>query len=244
MRSDRVAARGARRVQLLWGGRRIAIRRPRVRSIDGELGLPSYEAAADRDPLNRHRLEAVAAGVSTRRYARSLDRLPPAETERSTSKSAVSRRFVAWTEQKLGEWLSRPLDPLDLKVVMLAGIHFRDSCILVALGVDSDGKKRPTLAPDPNRCVPPLTRSHDRPIHLIVPTPWCRERRAGNIRRPRAGVDSLEHRRVSPMRTKGLYARIPIRAHANSLTILSASPTRISPDMSLGKRRSRRAASL
>ena len=33
----------------------------------------------------------MAAGVSTRRYARSLDRLPPAETERSTSKSAVSR---------------------------------------------------------------------------------------------------------------------------------------------------------
>ena len=85
------------------GGRRIAIRRPRVRSIEGEeLGLPSFEAATDRDPLDRHTFEAVAAGVSTRRYSRSLDRLPPTETERSTSKSAVSRRFVALTEQKLG----------------------------------------------------------------------------------------------------------------------------------------------
>ena len=35
------------------GGRRIAIRRPRVRSIEGEeLGLPSFEAATDRDPLD------------------------------------------------------------------------------------------------------------------------------------------------------------------------------------------------
>jgi transposase-like protein len=126
------------------GGRRIAIRRPRVRSLDGEeLGLPSFEAATDRDPLDRHTLEAVAAGVSTRRYARTLDQLPPTETERSTSKSAVSRRFVALTEQKLGEWLSQPLDELDLKIVMVDGIHFRDHCILVALGVDSDGKKHP-----------------------------------------------------------------------------------------------------
>ena len=126
------------------GGRRIAIRRPRVRSVQGEeLGLPSFEAATDRDPLDRHTLEAMAAGVSTRRYARSLDRLPPAETERSTSKSAVSRRLVALTEQKLGDWLSQPLDELDLKIVMLDGIYFRDHCILVALGVDSDGKKHP-----------------------------------------------------------------------------------------------------
>ena len=126
------------------GGRRIAIRRPRVRSIEGEeLGLPSYEAAADRDPLDRHTLETMAAGVSTRRYAQSLDRLPPSETERSTSKSAVSRRFVALTELQLGDWLSQPIDELDLKLVMIDGIHFRDHCILVALGVDSDGKKHP-----------------------------------------------------------------------------------------------------
>ncbi len=126
------------------GGRRITIRRPRVRSLEGEeLGLPSFEAAADRDPLDRHTLGAVAAGVSTRRYARTLDRLSPTQTERSTSKSAVSRRFVALTQEKLGEWLSHPLDELDLKLVMLDGIYFRDHCILVALGVDSDGKKHP-----------------------------------------------------------------------------------------------------
>jgi putative transposase len=126
------------------GGRRIAIRRPRVRSTDGqELSLPSYEAASNRDPLDRHTLEAITAGVSARRYARSLDHLPAAETERATSKSAVSRRFVALTERKLGEWLSQPLDDLDLKVVMLDGIHFKDHCILAALGVDSEGYKHP-----------------------------------------------------------------------------------------------------
>ncbi len=142
---DRAGRRaGSTESPVTLGGRRIAIRRPRVRSIDGEeLRLPSFAAATDRDPLDRHTLEAVASGVSTRRYARTLDRLSPTETERSTSKSAVSRRFVALTEQKLGEWLSQPFDELDLKIVMVDGIHFRDHCILVALGVDSDGKKHP-----------------------------------------------------------------------------------------------------
>jgi transposase-like protein len=51
--------------------------------------------------------------------------------------------LVALTEQKLGEWLSQPLGELDLKIVMLDGIYFRDHCILVALGVDSDGQKHP-----------------------------------------------------------------------------------------------------
>ena len=135
---------GSTESPITLGGRRISIRRLRARSADGEeLSLPSYQAASDRDPLDRQTLEAMAAGVSSRRYARSLDRLPKNQRERATSKSAVSRRFVALTEQKLGEWLSQPLGELDLKVVMLDGIHFKDHCILVALGVDSDGYKHP-----------------------------------------------------------------------------------------------------
>jgi transposase-like protein len=126
------------------GGRRMLVRRPRVRSLAGsELALPSYTAAANEDVLDRHTLEVLAAGVSTRRYRRTLERLPVGKTERATSKSAVSRRFVALTAKQLAEWLSQPLGALDLAVVMIDGIVFHDHCILVALGVDSDGKKHP-----------------------------------------------------------------------------------------------------
>jgi len=126
------------------GGRRIGVRRPRVRTDQGEeLALPSYEAAANEDPLDRHTLAALAAGVSTRRYGQSLERVPATRRERATSKSAVSRRFVALTERQLAEWLSQPLGELDLRVVMLDGIAFKDHCILVALGIDADGKKHP-----------------------------------------------------------------------------------------------------
>ncbi len=126
------------------GGRRIRVRRPRVRSIGGEeLALPSYEAAANEDPLDRHTLESLAAGVSTRRYSRTLEALPPGKMQLATSKSVVSRRFVALTEKQLAEWLAQPLEDLNLVLVMIDGIVFRDHCILVALGIDSDGRKHP-----------------------------------------------------------------------------------------------------
>ena len=116
------------------------MRRLRARGAEGELELPSFVFAADRDPLDRHTLEAIACGVSTRKYGRSLEPLADAE-QRSTSKSAVSRRFVALSRQQMTRWLTQPLHDLDLPVLVIDGIVFRDHTILIVLGVDSDGRK-------------------------------------------------------------------------------------------------------
>ncbi len=139
----RIAGRaGSATSRVVLGGREIALRRLRVRShADGELSLPSFAAAAARDPLDRHTLAAMAAGVSMRRYGRSLDPLPPTEHEHGATRSAVSRRFVALTEARLSAWFSAPLGELDLCVVMIDGIVFREHCVLLALGIDSDGGK-------------------------------------------------------------------------------------------------------
>jgi putative transposase len=53
------------------------------------------------DPLDRRVVEQMLVGVATRRYARSLEPLGPEVTSRGTSKSAVSRRFVARTRAQL-----------------------------------------------------------------------------------------------------------------------------------------------
>ena len=124
------------------GGRRIDIKRPRVRTLKGrEVELPSFVFAADRDPLDEHTLETIAAGVSSRKYSRTLDRLPDDVDEQSVSKSSVSRRFVAMTEKRMRQWLGRRLDDLDIRVVMIDGKIFRKHCLLVALGLDSKGQK-------------------------------------------------------------------------------------------------------
>jgi putative transposase len=57
------------------------------------------------------------------------------------ARSATSRRFVALSQEQLRQWLSRPLDTLDLPVVMIDGVHFHERVILVALGIDAQGNK-------------------------------------------------------------------------------------------------------
>lgn len=128
--------------EVVLGGQRIRVRRPRARELgSGEVVLPSFAWASARDPLDAATLSAIAAGVSTRRYASTQDRVAEPEVGIATSKSAVSRRFVALSEQQLEKWLSCSLKEVDLPVVMIDGIHFRDRVVLLAMGIDSRGKK-------------------------------------------------------------------------------------------------------
>jgi putative transposase len=128
--------------ELVMGGRRVQVRRPRARTLDGEeMQLPSWAAFAAEDPLNERAVNQMLVGVSTRRYARSLEPLAAPLPERGTSRSAVSRRFVAATEKQMAEWLGRDLSKLDLGALMIDGICIADHVLLVALGIDANGKK-------------------------------------------------------------------------------------------------------
>jgi putative transposase len=129
------------------GGRRVPVRRPRVRVADGsgELHLPSYDLFSSTEILGRLALEKMLAGLSSRRYGHGLEPAGQAVDARaaSISKSAVSRRFVAATETALAELMSRRLDDLDLVAFMADGVHFGEHTCVVALGIDIDGVKHP-----------------------------------------------------------------------------------------------------
>lgn len=131
--------------ELVLGGRRVRVLRPRVRrvgqGVGGEVHLPTWEAFADEDPLQQRALEQMVIGVSTRKYSRSLEAMDAEVASRGTAKSAVSRRFVVGTQKKLQELKTRSLAELDLLVLMIDGVHFSDHVVLVALGIDADGKK-------------------------------------------------------------------------------------------------------
>ena len=129
------------------GGRRVPVTRPRVRAADGsgELPIGSYELFTSTEILGKMAMEKMLAGLSTRRYPVGLEPVGERVTERysATSKYAVSRKFVAMTETALGELLSRDLSGLDLVALMIDGVHFAESCCVVALGIDLDGNKHP-----------------------------------------------------------------------------------------------------
>jgi putative transposase len=129
------------------GGRRAPVQRPRMRATDGtgELPVGSYELFSQTEVLGRMAMERMLAGLSTRRYPVGLEPVGRRveASARSTSKSAVSRRFVAATETALAELLAVPLGELDLVALLIDGVHFGDHLCVVALGISIDGTKYP-----------------------------------------------------------------------------------------------------
>ena len=87
----------------------------------------------------------MLAGVATRRHARTAEPVG-AQVDReakSTSRSAISRRFVRQTETALAELMARDLAGEDIKVLMLDGEHMAERCVVVALAITADGTKKP-----------------------------------------------------------------------------------------------------
>lgn len=140
--ADRQASRaGTVSSEVVLGGRKVVVRRPRVRADGQEVALPTFQAMAEVDPLNRRVVEQMLVGVATRRYARSLEPVPATMRSRGTSKSAVSRRFVAKTAAQLAAWRTASLETLDMVGLVIDGIHIGEHCLIVALGIAADGQK-------------------------------------------------------------------------------------------------------
>jgi putative transposase len=139
---ERPASRaGTTRSDVVLGGRKVTIKRPRVRTAAGEVPLPTFQLMAATDPLDRRVVEQMLVGVATRQYARSLEPLSPEMPSRGTSKSAVSRRFVAKTAAQLQAWQAAPLDGVELVALIIDGVHIGEHCVVVALGIAADGQK-------------------------------------------------------------------------------------------------------
>jgi putative transposase len=128
-----------------WHGGKAGIRRPRVRQRGGgEVELPSWKAIREADLLSRWAFNQMLIGVATRKYARSV-RLPEgdlaSQAKRATTKSSVSRRFVALSMAKLKEWLSADLSGFDLLVIQIDGLRVGDHVLVAAIGIDGAGDK-------------------------------------------------------------------------------------------------------
>lgn len=129
--------------ELVLGGRRVKVKRPRAMDpkTGTEVPLPSWEQLAAEDPLTQRAVEQMLVGVTTRKYARSLEPLADGMKQRGTSKSAVSRRFVEETTDRMGTWMERDLGAISLCAIMIDGLYVGDAVVLCALGIDEQGTK-------------------------------------------------------------------------------------------------------
>ena len=128
-----------------YHGGKVKVARPRVRDRAGkEVSLESWQALRDGNLLLEWALNLMVLNVSTRKYHRAV-RLPEGDLAKArgggTSKSAVSRRFVALSRKKMKAWLASDLSELDLLVIQIDGLHVGDHVLMAAMGVDGNGDK-------------------------------------------------------------------------------------------------------
>ena len=129
--------------QVVLGARKISVARPRGRYVDGgEVELDTWETFASDDLLRQVVVERMLAGVATRRHVEVAEPVG-AVTSRATSKSAVSRRFVAATSEAMSELLSSDLSGVETAVLMIDGLNVAGEMIVVALVICADGTKVP-----------------------------------------------------------------------------------------------------
>jgi transposase-like protein len=131
---------------VVLGGRTVTTERQRGRTTDGsEIELDTWKVFSSKDLLEQLVVERMLAGVATRRHQDVAEPVGEEleERSRSTSKSAVSRRFVAATTKALAELMARSLAELDVAALMIDGLEVAGQCCVVALVITTDGTKVP-----------------------------------------------------------------------------------------------------
>lgn len=177
------------------GGRRMAVSQPRVRAVDGsgELPVATYGLFSSTEVLGRIAMEKMLAGLSTRHHPvglKPVDRRVD-EVACATSKSAVSRKFVAMTETALAELLTKDLSGLDLVALLVDGVHFAKTLSVVALGIDIE------------RCQAPVGPGGGRPAERGLDA-GCESSGAGGYQRVQGAASRGTRRTGAPV-----YSTLP-----------------------------------
>lgn len=124
---------------VVFGGQKVALARPRVRTRSGEeVELDSYGKLQQDGRMQRAVAERIVCGLSTRKYRRAVQATLEGYGIR---KSSVSRHFVRATAQQLRELCERRLENLHLVALLIDGITFAGQTLIVALGVEESGGK-------------------------------------------------------------------------------------------------------
>jgi len=123
---------------VVYAGRKVSVNKPRLRSKEGpELPLESYRAFQQDGQMQRAVARKLVRQVSTRDYAGAIDQCLEGY---GIGRSSVSRQWKAATVAELEKLCQRPV-PSDIKVLLIDAKYFRQECLVVALGVDSQGTK-------------------------------------------------------------------------------------------------------
>jgi putative transposase len=124
---------------VVFAGRKVPFQRPRVRDRRGrEMALERYRLFQADGRMQQAVKPRVVAGVSMRDYGQVLDDVCDGY---GVEKSSVSRHWKAASQEQLQQLLERSLQDIDVAAVLIDGIDFSEKLLVVALGIDTAGRK-------------------------------------------------------------------------------------------------------
>jgi putative transposase len=124
---------------VVFAGQKVAVERPRVRTRQGEeVQLDSYARLQHDGRRQRAVREGIVAGLTSRNYRRAVQSVLDGY---GIEKSSVSREFVQASAAQLKTLCEKKLNELELVAVLIDGIHLGQQVQVVALGIESSGKK-------------------------------------------------------------------------------------------------------
>jgi len=138
--ADRVGHRyGSQAGVITMAGQKMAARRPRIRSAEGEVELDTYRLLQREDAMPQAVLQRMVRGVSTRNYEGVID---AAIDGFGVRRSSVSRAFIEASRKEVQQLMDRRFDGVRLVVILIDGIDYAGTTMIVALGLENDGSKR------------------------------------------------------------------------------------------------------
>lgn len=121
------------------GDQKYKIKKPRLIGDGVEKSLPSYEKLKESGAFSEELLSKLMAGISARQYKSTVTKAAEAF---GVSPSSVSRHFVKASAKKLKEFVERDLSGFEPFAIMLDTVHRGGMAFIVALGIDTAGKKQ------------------------------------------------------------------------------------------------------
>jgi transposase-like protein len=124
---------------VVFAGQKVPVNRPRVRTREGqELELETYTRLQHDGRRQRAVREGIVAGLTSRNYQHAVQSVLDGY---GIEKSSVSREFVQASAAQLKKLCEKKLGELDLVAILIDGIHLGKQVLVVALGIESSGKK-------------------------------------------------------------------------------------------------------
>ena len=124
------------------GDQKLKVDVPRIydNEQDKNTMLDRYEDLKQLPEPTEQLINGVLLGLSMRDYSKVIDHLGEGF---GMSKSSVSRSFVDRTEEKLKEFESRSLEPLQIIALFIDGKYLSKEQIIICMGVTLQGEKIP-----------------------------------------------------------------------------------------------------